>query len=133
MARTTRRGGCLMLAALAALGGCYKFTHTATVDMRSSGIHVMSVSAPTSDQNVKVEVSSPGVPVSVWVVLASDVEEVEKRLVASKEVDRSKVLASQEQQEESVVEAKIPKNQEYAVIVSGPSKRTQVKIKITGS
>ena len=133
MGGTARRSGCLVLAALVALGGCHKFTHTATVEMRSSGIHVMHITAPTSDQKVKVEVSSPGVPVSVWIVLESDFEEVEKRLRDSKEVDRSKILASQEQQEEPVVETKIPKNQEYAVIVWGPPKRTEVQIKITGS
>jgi hypothetical protein len=118
---------------VASISGCQKFTATRTVDMVSGGLHAITVDAPTQEQKVKVEVSSEGVAISVYVVLASNFEEVQQTLLNTKPVDTSKILVSEERKEDPVVQTKVPKGQDYVVILYNPPKRTQVTVKITGS
>ena len=122
-----------LLVALPA-SGCQPISFETSRQIHGATIIPFTIDAPKHDQSIQVTVTSPGVPVTVYVVLQKDSDTVEQAIFGSKKMDPAKILASKENQEETNLEAKIPAGNEYTVLVYNASRKTaDVKLKIKGS
>jgi hypothetical protein len=89
------------------------------------------VEAPTSSQNVTVEISSDTVPVNVYLVLAKDEQAAQQSLSAGKAP--ANVLDQKQKVQTATLSATIPAQNGYMVLVSPTGgKKTMVQVKITG-
>jgi hypothetical protein len=126
-----RLAPCLLLLPLLVTAGCQqavKDERTVAVDQFDIRSAIYS---PARDQQVTVEVSSPGAPVNVYVVLEKDRAAVEKSLGDNKKP--ANVLASKEKVEQATLEVPIQAKNDFAVVLNGASGKTaQVKLKVTG-
>ncbi len=121
---------CFLAALL--LAGCQRLNIEQTVALDPGVVKVLKVEAPTRDQKVRIDFSSPGVPVTAWVVLGPNEAVVMEKLKTQMPPEADKLLATSERAESGTLQADIPARTEYAVIVSGARKKTVVTVKITG-
>jgi hypothetical protein len=112
--------------------GCPRFSTKLSYSLAMGDIRRINIDAPASEQNVKVEVSSPTATVSIYIVLEENAQQVEDSLALQKAPDRSLILASAEVREKGTVEAKVPKKKAYCVFVVG-TKPSEVDVTISGS
>src|SRR5262245_44287879 len=122
----------LLGVALLPLVGCQRTIEDKTVTIEQGQRKATIVDAPTREQKVVAEVSSPGAPVDVYLVLEENRLSVEDRLKNFKGPNPAKVINSKQQIESGSVEGTIPAGKEYAVIVYAPKKRAEVHLKIIG-
>jgi hypothetical protein len=121
---------CLVL--LIAAIGCPRFTTEKTYSLGAGVVQRIDIDAPTYEQPVKVQIKSPGVPISVFIVTDEHAPAVQQALLELKEPDKSQVLGSKERFEEGTVEAKVPKKKNYVILLAGAAKNADVKVKIIG-
>jgi hypothetical protein len=101
-----------------------------TVTLTAGGIEVPAiVDGPRRDQKVRVSVTS-AVPVNVDVVLEGNRAAVMEALQAGKRPTADQVLASKERLQADAVSATIPAGKEFAVVLSGATKQTEVKVSV---
>jgi hypothetical protein len=101
-----------------------------TVEVPIDTFKMINLDAVKRDQKVKVEVSSPGAAVSVYVVLEKDRATVQQALEVDKRSD--KILASTEKTESATLEANIPAgNAAVILLMSACGKTANVKVKST--
>jgi hypothetical protein len=123
--------GCLLVLVLLGSSGCQRLNHEATVQVEPTGVQSTIISAPRSDQKVAVDVSSPGAPVNVYVVLEKDEEAARDAL--GRQQKPANVLAGKEKVEQDTLETTIPAGKGFAVLLGSASNKTaQVKLKVTG-
>src|SRR5262245_9094306 len=123
MARRMTAAACVLAALL--LTGCQRTLYDKTVPLQGvTVVHEVEVDAPTREQKVGVEFSSPGVPVDVWVVLATNKAAVKGKLMARTRPDDSEVLGGKEQAESGTVEATVPAGKDYVVLVGRAKQKT---------
>jgi hypothetical protein len=131
MARRMTAVACVLSALL--LAGCQRTLYDKAVTIDGvTFVHDVDVDAPTREQKVAVEFSSPGVPVDVWVVLTEKKPAVKNKLMGRMRPDDADVLGGKEQSESGTVEATVPAGKEYTVLVGRASKKTEVKLKVMG-
>jgi len=122
----------VFLAALVFCAGCNRVTlnDERTVEVAVGTARPFIVEAAKKDQKIKVEVSSPGVPVSVYVCLEKDREAVEECIEAQRQSD--KILATMEKTERGTLEATIPANNVAMILLTNASAKTaNVRVRTT--
>jgi hypothetical protein len=115
-----------------ASSGCGKFKHEATYSMDPGDIKLVNVDAPRGEQKVTVEISSPGAPVDVWLVLEDHYDAVSKKVNAGVHPDAATVVASKVQLASGTLQGIIPAGKAYKVVITGARKKTDVTVKVTG-
>jgi hypothetical protein len=118
-------GLCLLLG-----GGCRRQTldDERTVSLDAGALKSFPVDAPRRDEKVTVTFSSPGVPVSVYLVDAKAAEQAIDTIRPP-----ANALASAVSTEQGTIEGTVPAKTEFAVVLHNPgTKATQVKMTIKG-
>jgi hypothetical protein len=110
--------------------GCQKLDDERTFEVGPGKIRSMLIDPPTKEQKVTVTISSSISPVTVYVVPAKEQEAAERAMESGKQPNQS--FAGKEKSQEATLEATIPANTGYAIIVGGAIKDSQVKVKVTG-
>ena len=114
-----------------ALAGCgQKLAYETTVQLADGEVQSIAVDAPKTEQKVSVSVVSSGSPVDVYVVLDKDKETGKQALLDRKKPAES--LASKVKTQDATLEATVPANTGFAVLLGNASKPSQVKVKVAG-
>jgi hypothetical protein len=119
---------CALLAVL--LAGCQPLKVEKTISIFAGGVEALIFDAPRYDQKVTVQVSSPGAPVSVYLVRESDMEKAREQMERGKAPSSS--LAGKDGAEEISLEATVPAKTEYALLIRADKKTAEAKVKLTG-
>jgi hypothetical protein len=124
---------CAACALLLAVAGCASEVHfqdTKDISITNEFTHI--VSAPTSTQKVRVEVTATDAPVNVYVMLEKDAEKTEDEIGVIKKGAKlpEAVLGHALETKDATLEVTIPAKQEYRVLVTVVTKPTRVTVKI---
>lgn len=111
------------------LAGCSKLDHESNFELESLASRSIHISAPTYEQKIKLTYSSSEVPVGVWIILDKDIPGDKEEF--DPETLKSGVIAKEKDKKEGVITATIPAKENYTIVVSRATKKTQVKIKLT--
>lgn len=122
--------GWTLLAGVVLTAGCQRLNEERTMSLLPGEFKHLSFSPPTYEQKLTVQASSPGAPVSVWLVRESDKEAAQEKLQSDKPPDAP--LASKEKAEEITLDATIPAKTGYVLFIRAEQKRAEVKVKVTG-
>jgi hypothetical protein len=115
---------------LLALTGCQRVNEERTLSVELNDVKAVTIEAPKREQRLAVTATA-AVPIDVYVVLEKDRSAVEEALQKGARPD--KLLASQLKVEQASLEATVPAQNEYSVLVRSTSgKKADVKLKITG-
>jgi hypothetical protein len=121
----------LLVALLLAGAGCgQKLDYDSTVQLDAGQVQSMMIDAPKREQRVSVTVTSSSSPIDVYVVLDKDKEAGKQALLDGKKP--AAALASQAETQDATLEATMPANSAFAILLGGASKTSQVKVKVTG-
>ena len=117
------------LLALLALAGCSKIHEQRSITIPPRGGNTLSITAPLSEQKVKVAVTSDQ-PVNVWILLEKDVPKGDKDDF-DPDTMKEGVLAKEKNTKDATLTATIPGKEKYQVYVSNPgTKPASVTVKI---
>lgn len=130
--RTIRSRHGLFLAILfLALPGCgQKLDYESTLELNAGEVQSLAVDAPRREQKVSVTVTSSASPIDVYVVLEKDKEAAKQALLDGKQPAES--LARKVKTQDATLEATIPANTKFTILLGGASKSSQAKVKVTG-
>jgi hypothetical protein len=121
----------LLAASLLAVPGCgQKLYHENTVQLGAGEVQLILIDAPKREQRVSLTVSSGGSPVDVYVVAEKDKEAAKEAVLDGKKPSAS--LAGKVKVQDATLEATIPANTAFAILLGGASKSSTVKVKVTG-
>jgi hypothetical protein len=115
-----------------AMAGCnrVKLNDERTIEVAVGRNNSIVLDAVKKDQKIKVEISSPGAAVNVYVLLEKDREAVEEVIEALKPSD--KILAGEEKTEGATLEANIAAGNAAVILFTNASGKTaSVKVKTT--
>ena len=123
---------CLLVTLCLVGAGCkQRLNRESTVTVGPSEVQAVIVDAPRADQQVTATISSPGAPVSAYLVLEKNRLAAQDALLSGKAP--ANVLGGKDKTEDATVEGTVPAKEEVAVLVYNPGgKPAQVKVKITG-
>jgi hypothetical protein len=122
---------CFLTSIFVALAGCgQKLDYETAVQLEAGDVQLLAIDPPKREQKVTVTVTSSGSPISVYVILGKDKEAAKQALLDSKKPTGA--LASNVKTQEATLEATIPANTGFGVLLGGASKSSQVKVKVTG-
>jgi hypothetical protein len=124
---------CVLAVALLATAGCRKqaaLNIEKTVALDVGDVQATSVSAPISDQDVTVTVSSTGAPVNVYVVAEKDQQAAVKAI--ENNTKPMNLLAGKEKTTQDTLQFKAAAKTGFAVILTPEGKEAKVALKITG-
>ena len=134
MRRLSQSVLCLAVAASLLSAACRKqqrLDETLTVSVSPGETKPTQIDPPIADQQVTVTASSPGVPVSVYLVLEKDRKSVEDALFNSKRPE--KALDGKDKVEQATLQGTVPAKNEFAVVIWNPGLKTAaVKLTISG-
>ncbi|HXG10915.1 MAG TPA: hypothetical protein VNK04_14240 [Gemmataceae bacterium] len=132
MRRTSRIVlGTLALALLGPAGCGSRLNDDRTATVKPGVVHTIIYDPPKKEQKVTLELSSPGVPVSAYLVLAKDREAAEEAAAANR--SPANALAGQQKVETATLEATIPAGAGFVlVLTSTANKDASVRVKATG-
>ncbi|MGH7170181.1 MAG: hypothetical protein ACRELG_07900 [Gemmataceae bacterium] len=120
-----------LLAALPPLlSGCQRLNDERTVTVPSFSLQEIEYSEPRYEQKVTIQISSPGVPVTVYLVRKADSEAAQKRINQNEAPENA--LAGKEKVEETTLEATVPGKTAYVLFIRADKKEAKVHIKATG-
>ncbi|HTU17581.1 MAG TPA: hypothetical protein VMG10_05910 [Gemmataceae bacterium] len=112
------------------LAGCQRLNDERTFTIPPLAIQLIEYSEPRYQQKVTIHISSPGAPVTAYLVPAKDKDE------AQKQMDNNKApaapLAGKEKAEEITLEATVPAKTAFVLMVRADKKKAEVHIKTTG-
>jgi hypothetical protein len=128
MGRAIRPCGLLLGLLVVTATGCQRVNHEKTYTLEPGEMKSILFDAPRWEQKVTVQVSSPGTPVSVYLVPAADDEAA--RRAASR--GGSAVLAGKEKAEDISLEAAVPAKTAYAVVLEAHAKKAEAKLRVSG-
>lgn len=121
----------LLTLVLLVLAGCgQRLDYETTVDLDEGQVQSLSIDAPKREQKASVTATSSTAPINVYVVLDKNKEAAKQALLDRRQP--AEALARQVKTQDATLEATIPANTRFAVLLGGASKHTQVKVKITG-
>jgi hypothetical protein len=121
---------CALSVGMLALTGCQRLNVEKTVTIDPTAVYALIVPAPSYEQKVTVHISSPGVPVTAYLVRESEQAAAQAKLESEKTPASS--FAGKEKSEDITLEATIPAKTEYVLLIRSGSKKTEVKVKLTG-
>src|SRR5215211_6277980 len=113
--------------AVCAFAGCSKIHEQRSFTIESGGAYTLNITAPLSEQKVKVEVTSDE-PINVWVILEKDVPGGKDEF--DPESLKSGVLAKEKDTKQVTLTATIPAKEKYRVYINGPAKKASVTVKV---
>jgi hypothetical protein len=112
------------------LAGCQKVNQEKTVSLTAGAVEApIILSAPRGEQKIRVSVTSAE-PVDVDVVLEANRAGVNETLLSGKRPAADKVVASKAKARTDTISATIPAGKEYAIVLSGATKTTEVKLSV---
>jgi len=117
----------LAVLAVIVVAGCSKVHHQTSFDVDTGGSHSVEVSAPLSEQTVKV-VTTSDQPVNVWILLDKHLGEMKDDF--NPETLKEGVLAKEKGTKDSTLTATIPAKEKYRVFINGAQKKANVTVKI---
>jgi hypothetical protein len=121
----------LLAIVLLALPGCgQKLDYETTVDLDEGQVQSIAIDAPKREQKVSVTVTSSGSPIDVYVALDKDKEAGKQALLDRQKPAQS--LAHKVKTQEANLEATIPANTGFAILLGGANKNSRVSVKVTG-
>jgi len=109
--------------------GCQKLDKPFDMDLQVGDVKLKTISAPRSEQKVKVDVTA-STPIDVTLVLLPEPVTDDKLL--NYKPAPSDVLASQKHVTEATLEGTVPGGKEFGVLCKGASKDAKVTLKVTG-
>ncbi len=118
-----------MLAVLG-LAGCQPIKVEKTISIFGGGVEALIFDAPRYQQKLNVQVNSPGAPVSVYLVLESDMDQARQEMERGKTPPSS--LAGKGGAEEITLEATVPSGKAYALLIRADKMKAEAKVKLTG-
>jgi hypothetical protein len=131
MRSTTRRAAGWLALALLLAAGCQRLNDERTVEFdEETAWKKLTFDPPRYEQKVNVTVSSPGAPLTAWLVKTDDAQAVEDALGRGKAVQSA--LAHKEKAEDISLEATVPANTGYTLYLVGTGKKTDAKVKVVG-
>jgi hypothetical protein len=119
-----------LLAALFLLAGCQRLDLEKTLHVAVGEVHRVYIDPPRSDQKVTARINSPGAPVSAYLVLESDSEAAQKKMMDHQAP--AAPLAGKDKAEDITLEATVPAKKGYALLLRADAKDADVKVKVTG-
>lgn len=118
-----------LLAVLLLTGGCQPLKYEKSLTVDAGDIQTLTFDPPRYEQKLKVQVSSPGSPVSVYLVRESEAQAVQQDLNFGKAP--ASPLAGKDKAEEITLEATIPAKTGFALVIHS-KKKAEVKVNVTG-
>jgi hypothetical protein len=128
MQRRIRTVGLFLGLFVAAATGCQRVHYEKTYTLEPGLKQSIVFDAPRFGQKVTVQVSSPGAPVSVYLVKAADGDAA----IKAAERNGAEVLARQEKSEDVSFEATVPAKTAYAVVLQADVKKAEAKVRVNG-
>jgi hypothetical protein len=113
--------------AVCAVAGCSKIHEQRSFTIESGGAYSLHITAPLSEQKVKVEVTSDE-PVNVWVILEKDVPSGKDDF--DPETLKSGVLGKEKATKQATLTVTVPAKEKFRVQFDGVAKKTTVTAKI---
>ena len=110
-----------------ALAGCSKIHEQRSFSVDPHGSHTLEVSAPVSQQTVKVAVTSDE-PVNVWVLLSKNVPEGKDDF--DPESLQEGVITKEKNTKDATLTATIPAKEKFVIFVNGATKKANVTVKV---
>jgi hypothetical protein len=98
--------------------------------LEAGDVHLVLVDPPRREQQVRVTVTSSGSPVTVYIVLNKDKEAAKQALLDGK--NPVGALDGKAKTQDATLEATIPANSGFAILLGGASKSSQVRVKVAG-
>lgn len=116
--------------AIVLLAGCSKIHESRAFTLESFAGNTLSISAPLSEQKVKVAVTSDQ-PVNVWILLEKDVPSGGKDEFDPDKSMKSGILATEKNAKDVTLNATIPAKEKYQIYVNNPGNKTaSVTVKV---
>ena len=116
--------------AVLVLAGCSKIHETRPFTLKPLGGNTLSISAPLSEQKIKVAVTSDQ-PVNVWVLLEKDLPSESKDDFDPDKSMKSGILAQEKNTKDATLNATIPAKERFQIYVNNPgSKPASVTVKV---
>ena len=115
---------------LPVLGCGSKVSVEKTRDLQASQTWTLEVEAPKKDQRVRVDVTARSGPVHAVVLLAKDLESIEKDLDKAGGKLPATALGGELDKQSATIEVNIPAGEKFAVFVQSLQKDTSVTVKI---
>jgi hypothetical protein len=109
------------------VAGCSKIHEQRSFTVDPGGSHSLQISAPLSQQTVKVALTSDE-PVNIWVILEKNVPTGKDEF--DPETIKEGVLAKEKNVKEATLTATIPGKEAYRVYIDGVKKKANVTVKI---
>jgi len=117
------------LVAVLAAAGCSKIHEQRTFTVDSFSGHSLSITAPVSEQKVKVALTSDQ-PVNVWILLEKEAPQGDKSRF-DPETLKTGVLAKEKNTKEATLTATIPAKEPYLIFVTNPTQKdANVTVKV---
>ena len=117
----------LAFLAVIAVAGCSKLNEQRSFEIEPGGSHSLQISAPLSEQTIKVAVTSDQA-VNVWVLLDKNMPEGKDDF--DPETMKEGVIAKEKNTKQATLTATIPAKEKYRVYVNGVAKKASVTVKI---
>jgi hypothetical protein len=117
----------LPVLAVIALAGCSKVHHESSFTVEAGNSHNVKISAPVSEQKVKVVVTADK-PINVWIILEKDVPGGKDEF--DPESIQTGIVAKEKNTKEVTLEATIPAKESYRIYINGPIEKANVTVKI---
>jgi hypothetical protein len=109
--------------------GCQKVNIDKTIPLSAGSVEGITIDAPRGEQKIRVSVTSAE-PVDVDVVLGTNKAVAMDNLASGKRPAADKVVASKLKVKTDTISATIPAGKEYAIVLSGAAKTTEVKLSV---
>jgi hypothetical protein len=111
------------------IAGCQKVNVNDTISLSAGSVEARTIDAPRGEQKIRVSVTSAE-PIDVDVVLGTNKAVAMDNLASGKRPAADKVIASKLKAKTDTISATIPAGKEYAVLLSGAAKTTEVKLSV---
>jgi hypothetical protein len=123
--------GCGVLAcALLALAGCQKVNYEKSLSLTPDEVQLIDFDGPRGEQKITVTISSAGAPVNAYLVRKEDAQTAKECVLNGK--PPPKPFDSKEKAEEITLNATIPPQTGYTLVLSPVGKKAEVKVKVSG-
>ena len=111
------------------VAGCQKVKIDKTIPLSAGSVESIIIDAPRGEQKIRVSVTSAE-PVDVDVVLGTNKAVVMDTLASGKRPAADKIVASKSKTKTDSFSATIPAGKEYAILLSGAAKTTEVTLSV---
>jgi len=119
-----------LLAALLLLAGCQRLDLEKTLHVPVGEVHKLFIDPPRSDQKVTAQITSPGAPVSAYLVLESESDAAQKKMMDHEAP--AKPLAGKDKAEDITLETTVPAKKGFVLLLRSDTNDADVKVKVTG-